>query len=852
MRLTVCGMRPSVPLRFYWRRVRKHPGQELFATAGIAVGVALVFAVLIANTSIAGSAEQLVRGITGSASVQLSARTGAGFDERLLDRVERLPGVTHAAPLLRTRVALRGPSGTQAIELLGGTSSIGELGGRLMRDFGEDGLQLSSGLALPTDVAKALGVEAGQQLTLAAGGRVRRTTVGAVLGSEIIGPIAHSHTALAPLSLAQRLSGHEGRLTQLVVATAPGRELTVRRQLERIAGGSANVADADAELDLLRQASRPNDQSTTLFAAISAMVGFLFAFNAILVTTAERRRFIADLRIQGFGPSQLVVIVCFEALMLGVIASTLGLVLGDVLSRLLFDDRPEYLAFAFSIGGQRVIEFSSVALAFGLGLLAALLASLRPLFDLRRKRPLDAVFQEGGEPGEAVSPRTRRTLLLAGVGLLAGVTALVLVIPSATIVGALALALATGLVVPALFVLTAHALARVASRSPHASLLGFALGQLENTRTRSITLAAVGALAIYGSVTIGGAHADLVRGLDQHFEEHVGNADLWVRSTGDTLTTGSFDGTRYEAALAAVPEVVGVRDYRGGLFDADGRRIYVTGKPAADASLVPPSQVVEGDARRADALIRRGGWAAVSAALARSRKLGLGDRIVLPAADGEVAFRIAALTTNLGWPPGTVIVNGEDYRRAWRADDPTAWELELAPGSSPANASRAVAAALGPSSGLVVQTQAQRIDDYRRAERQGLARLSQISLLLLLAAALAMACAMGAAVWDRRRRFAAYQIQGFVPSQLWRTLLWETGFVIGVSCVVGAALGTYGHYLAARYLELTTGFPAPFAFGGGQLLLTVSLVAGTAYVITALPGYAVARTPMSAAFEGGS
>ena len=851
MRLTVCGMRPSVPLRFYWRRVRKHPGQELFATAGIAVGVGLVFAVLIANTSIAGSAEQLVRGITGSADVQIAARTGAGFDERMLARVERVPGVTGAAPLLRTRIALRGPGGTEAIELLGGTSSIGELGGRLMRDFGNDGLRLSSGIALPSDVAAALGVQSGQRLVVMAGGRVRHTTVGAVLGPEIIGPIAHSRTALAPLPLAQRLAGREGRLTQLVVTAATGQEALVRDRLERSIGDRANVATADAELGLLRQASQPNDQSTTLFAAISAMVGFLFAFNAILVTTAERRRFIADLRVQGFGPSQLVVIVCFEALMLGVIASSLGLVLGDVLSRLLFDDRPEYLAFAFSIGGQRVIELSSVLLAFGLGLLAALLASLRPLLDLRRTRPLDAVFQEGGEPGEAVSLRTRRALLLVGVGLLAATTALVLAVPSATIVGALALALATALVVPALFVLAAHGLARLAAGSSHAGLLGFALGQLENTRTRSITLAAVGALAIYGSVTIGGAHADLVRGLDQHFAEHVGNADLWVRAEGDTLTTGSVAAGRHEATIAGVPGVAGVRDYRGGLFDADGRRIYVTGKPSSDAALVPPSQIVEGDARRADELIRGGGWAAVSAELARSRGLERGERIVLPAAEGEAGFRIAALTTNLGWPPGTVIVNGADYRRAWRADDPTAWEVDLAPGVSPPAAGRAIAAALGPSSGLVVQTQAERIDDYRRAERQGLARLSQISLLLLLAAALAMACAMGAAVWDRRRRFAAYQIQGFVPSQLWRTLLWETGFVIAVSCLVGAALGTYGHFLAARYLELTTGFPAPFAFGGGQLLLTLSLVAGTAYVITALPGYAVARTPMSAAFEGG-
>ena len=124
-----------------------------------------------------------------------------------------------------------------------------------------------------------------------------------MLGPDIIGQLAHSRTVIVPLPLAQRLTGHEGRLSQIMVAGSPARR-------GRCASGSSasrtrDRRSADAELGLLRQASQPNDQSTTLFAAISAMVGFLFAFNAILVTTAERRRFIADLRIQGFGPGQL-------------------------------------------------------------------------------------------------------------------------------------------------------------------------------------------------------------------------------------------------------------------------------------------------------------------------------------------------------------------------------------------------------------------------------------------------------------------------------------------------------------------------------------------------------------------
>ena len=67
-------------LFLYRRRLRAHPLQELLAGAGIAVGVALVFGVLIANAGLTGSVEKLVRGL-----VRLGAARARGA------LVQRLP-----------------------------------------------------------------------------------------------------------------------------------------------------------------------------------------------------------------------------------------------------------------------------------------------------------------------------------------------------------------------------------------------------------------------------------------------------------------------------------------------------------------------------------------------------------------------------------------------------------------------------------------------------------------------------------------------------------------------------------------------------------------------------------------
>ena len=40
-----------------------------------------------------------------------------------------------------------------------------------------------------------------------------------------------------------------------------------------------------------------------------------------------------------------------------------------------------------------------------------------------------------------------------------------------------------------------------------------------------------------------------------------------------------------------------------------------------------------------------------------------------PDASGTVPVRLVATTTNLGWSPGTILLNGADYRRWWRTPD---------------------------------------------------------------------------------------------------------------------------------------------------------------------------------------
>jgi putative ABC transport system permease protein len=844
----ILGIRLSMLLHICGRRLRLHTGQELLAGSGIAVGVALVFGVLVANASLTSSAGDLVRQVVGSARLQIAARSPAGFDQRLANTVANLPGVQASAAVLRENVALVGPHGRQSVQLLGLTPGVITLGSLGTRDFGQGGLRFGDGIVLPSTIAGAIGAQPNTKIAVLAYGAAKEINTGGVLASSLFGALSSSPVAIAPLATAQRLTGLARRVTLILVRPRPGADRLVRSELLRIAGNRLDVVPADNELRLLEEAAKPNDQSTALFSAISVMVGFLLALCAMLLTVPERRRFTADLRMHGYDWRQVLMILGTEALALGAIASAVGVVLGDVLSRTLFHQVPAYLAFAFPIGSQQTVHPAAVVFALGCGVLATLLASLLPVFDLSSSRPRDAVYRTTGSGSESFDSRATLALGGAGVLLLLLVTAMVLIVPSLTIAGGVALALATLCVIPIVFAGAARCLAHLSEHVRSSALL-LSARELSAASTRSIALAGIAALAVYGSVAVGGAQHDLLHGLDQAIVQEWDTAEVWVTPSANIFDADSFHTDTPLETIARTPGIASVRAHQGGFLDVGRRRLWIRATPVANSTMILSSQLLEGNLAHATALLRKGGWATVSSGFAGERRLRPGDFFHLPTPSGPVRLGVAAITTNIGWPSGTITINTDDYSRYWETTEPTTLAISLQPGVSPDAGRRAVERALGYQRGLRVLTSSERIAEVRNTVGQGVKSLSQIATLLLIAAALAVASALSAVILQRRPRLASLKIQGYDRGQLWRALLLESAIVLGIGCVVGAVFGVYGHALASRALLLTTGFPAPFSFGSLRIFITLGLVAGIAMAVIAVPGLLAARVPARASFQ---
>lgn len=823
-------------------RVRAVLVQEAFAVVGIAIGVALLFASQVASTSLTHSVRQLTNQTVGSAAkFQLDARGPAGMSGWVLAEARRIPGVRTALPVLEVQATVIGPAGRRPVYLLGTSPSFARSGGPLLRHFSDERLENERAVALPAPLAEAIGVDALQRVTMQVGASVVHPLIGATLQEADIGGLIHSPIAVASVAYVQRIAGMGDRITQVYVQPVPGRDAQVRTALGKLAATTGvNLEPADFDSTLFAVAATPENQGEVLFSAISAIVGFMFALNAMLITVPARRKLIEDIRPQGATLLMIVQILLFDAAVLGVLACVLGLALGELLSVAAFHATPGYLASAFPVGNDRIVTGQSVALAIGAGLLAAVLGVLWPLRNVLGRPP---------QTGEARGHRRLNLVaarLAAGLICLAITTVVVVVRPQDAVMGNFTLIVALVCLLPLLFdglVALFERIQRLGNGA--ASVLAVTELQAPQARVRSLAIAATAAVAVFGIVSVQGAQMNLQRGLDASARQIDSSAKVWVTPGGgaDLLTTIPF-GARASSALARLHGIGNVGLYRGSFLNWGSRRLWILGPPASAEQPIPSSQLVSGNLHLATAQVRDGGWAVLSQALAAEHHLRVGDVFTLPA-PRPISLHVAALSTNLGWPPGAIILSSGDYARAWGSGDTSAYAIQTKPGVSPATVRHSVQRALGSQTGLTVETVSERQRRHYALISQGLSRLTQIRLLVLVAAMLAVAGAMGAMIWQRRDLVAFIKRQGYARGVLWRWLLCESALLIGAGCLIGAVFGVYGQVLISHALAGVTGFPVLFNVGAPIALFSFALVGVAALTIASLASFVVVRVPPS-------
>ncbi|HSN19782.1 MAG TPA: ABC transporter permease, partial [Usitatibacter sp.] len=189
----------------------------------IALGVALAGAVHTVHTSALAEVERSTRALAGDADLEVRGPLN-GFDERVFERIARLPGVRAASPVVEVDAALAGGDG-ESLRILGidPFRAVGLQPAFVARRAGvglPDAAALLDGRSawLSPAAASRLRLAPGATLRLLAGSGERDFRVAGVLG----GLRDAGDLAVIDIAAAQSAFSRLGRLSRIDLRLAPG------------------------------------------------------------------------------------------------------------------------------------------------------------------------------------------------------------------------------------------------------------------------------------------------------------------------------------------------------------------------------------------------------------------------------------------------------------------------------------------------------------------------------------------------------------------------------------------------------------------------------------------------------
>jgi putative ABC transport system permease protein len=835
--------------------------RSVLTAFAIVLGVAMVSGSFVFTDTIEASFDKVFDDLYSEAAVVLSPRPVAAvdeaedeppaFDASLLGRVRRIAGVENAVGSVFGTFRLVGEDG-KPLGREGVGVSVDRAGDQRLNP-----LELVEGrwpegggeVAIDESTAKKQGLGVGDTIAAFADGPVRRYRISALVRFGSLGNIAGTTLAALDLPVAQRLFDKVGKLDEIQVAASAGvPQAELARRVQAVLPATAEAKTASAQA-----AEESQDLSNELatfryvllaFGAIALFVGSFVIANTLAITVAQRTRELATLRTLGGSRRQVLASVLLEALVIGLLASIAGLLLGLGIAHAL---RSLFAALDLELpGGGLVFATRTVVVSVAAGTLVALLASLRPALRATRVEPIAAVREGALLPTSRLARRgsiaASAVLAVAsamlGYGLLADGAPLRLRL-LALGTGVLVLFLGVALAAPRLVRPLAAVLGAPAARLSIAGALARANTVRNPARTATTAAALMIGLALitFVAVIAQGARASLVDAVEKQF---LGDYALAARS--EDLGDAALRAAR---SAPGAETVSGVREGSGRL---SGESVLVTSVDAAITKVVSIDWTRGSD--RVPAQLGRDG-AFVQESYAEQHDLDVGSQLRLTTATGTtIRLTVDGIFRQPrgGSPFGAVTISRATFDRSFTNRDNAYAFANMRGGVTPKN-TRRLEQALAAFPDVDVQTR----DEFTAAQLEDLEATLNIVYALLalsvLVSVFGIVNTLVLSVFERTRELGMLRAIGMSRRQVRRMIRHESV----VTTLIGATLGiSVGLLLAAVFTRALADEGFVFAVPYASLLAFILVAIGLGLLAAILPARRASRLNVLHALQYGS
>ena len=773
-------------------------------TTGIAVmlGVAFMAGTLVLGDTVSKTFDDLFATVNEGTDAEVRGEAAfeddfgntqrSRLEETLVGEIQALPGVAEAQPGIEGYAQIVGTDG----DPLGNPATGAPTFGRNWIDSEVYPFTIVDGRSPEADDEVVIDKGAADEGDLAVGDRTSVLVQAGSVDVEIVGIATFgdadspggSTNVLFTTEAAQANVAEPGRVDVITVVADDGvgeQEVTdtiaatLPDGVEVITATEATQEDQDAIGEFVTFFGT----FLLVFAVIALLVGAFIIYNTFSIIVAQRTKEMALLRAVGASRRQVLWAVVLESVVVGLLASAVGLVAGIGVAMLL---KAAMAGFGIDIpSGALVISTSTIITAFVAGTLVCLLSAVVPAIRASRVPPLAAMRDVAVDR----SGRSKVRLVIGGLITVLGVLSLFGGLQDGND-NALP-QVGTG----AFLIIIGVAVLGPAFARPLAGLIGAPLKQWRGTpgnlarenarrnpsRTATTASALMIGVALVGFIAIlaSSVRASIDTTIDQAF-----TGDLVVDSG-----TGGFGGLSPEVAerLSELPEVEAVTGVRLVPAELDGSGTMLIAVDPESASEIVDIGVQEGRVQDLGE-----SEIAVFADEAEEKGLVLGDTVPLRFAEtGEQEFTVVAIYSEnqlagdylLGTPAAEANLADQFDFQVY---------VNLAGGDAGVDDGRAAVQAV--------------VDDYATAELQDRtefkdAQAAQIDPILgliyvllafsILIATVGIANTMSLSIFERTRELGLLRAVGMTRSQLRSTVRWESVIISLLGTVLGLVIGLF-------------------------------------------------------------
>src|SRR5829696_9058733 len=810
----------------------------------VVIGVAFVAGTFIFTDTINASFTDLFERVSKGVDVNVTANQPVEGDfggrtqplpPGTLEKVEAVPGVAAAEQRFESEVSIF----NEKRERLGGNGPPSILFSTNEERFDpqtyvEGGPAREPGqVTLDEATADREGFEVGGHILIGGRAPVRSYEIAGITNVGDQKSIGIQSLSM-PLSEVQRIAQQPGAITEVVAAaedaTTPEQ---LKARIKQALGGSAVVRTGKEQAD--KSASDITDSlgflkiALLVFAGVAVLVGGFLIFNTFAVTVAQRAREFALLRTLGASRRQVLNSVIAETLVIGFVASVLGILAGLLLAPGL---RSLLASFGIDLPSTgTVIAGRTIIVGLLVGMVSTLVSGLVPARRATQVEPVEAMRDSVLADARHVS---RKRLLVAAVVIALGLSSLLYGLFGGVGGSGAAALLGLGMVVMIFGVaLLAPVLVRPLARAIGAPLqrLQGMPGRLarENAERQpqrtAITASAlmIGlALVVFTAIFAAGLRGSI----DKVIDEQLSRSALIV--THDDGFSPVPPGVAQQLAKAPGVTVVSPMRFDQANVKGGGDNVAATGvDPATVTELFQP-ELARGDLR---ALARlRDDQAFASDSWAKDHHFQLGDELQVTTPSGEhKRYELVGTYDNKVGMLGQFLVTNATMTKDWNQPD-DAFILVGGQGK-PEALEQAASRALRGFPVAKAQTLAEYKDESADQVNQLLGLVYALLSLSVIVALLGIVNTLALAVHERTRELGLLRAVGMSKRQVRRMVRAESVITALIGAILGLVLGIVFAVIVSRPLA-ADGFVLTFPIGTLIILTVLAAIAG---ILAAIP-----------------